>query len=289
MDPNVGTLEHAGSLDTRQFVVAVRRLADSLTYGTDHSAYLGAGIEYVQSRPYEPGDPVRSIDWRVTARLRRVHVKEYEAPRSLPCHVVLDTSASMTLGSKRTTKYATAVFLAGGIALACLDRVSPVGLIAVGERKLKVQPTLSKPRLLQWVLELRRFRRDEATTLAQRVREVLPSLHERGLFVVISDLHDQEALASLKLASARHDVLVLHLQDRAELGLRGAGILRAREAETGHEFLVTGRQSLSSEELVRESLRRAGIDHLLIRPEENFVPALRQLLRFRGAVGRGAR
>jgi len=282
-------LEALDPLDERQFSIAVRRLADSLSYGTDSSPFRGSGIEYVQSRPYEPGDPVKAIDWRVTARAGKVYVKEYEAPKRMPVYLVIDTSASMTIGSLKLTKYAWALQVAGGIALACLDRVSPVGVLGVGVRDFKIQPSLSRDRVLQWLHQLRHFRYDEGTTLGRRLLELTPTLADRVLFIVLSDLYDPGALPALRLVAQRHDCMVLQFQDPAERGMRGSGFFQAREVETGRKFVTHGRSRWSDREGLDGEFRRAGIDFLRIPIDRPFQHHLRGFLNDRGTLGRGAR
>jgi uncharacterized protein (DUF58 family) len=288
-DGEEGWIESADTLGARQFYIAIRRLADTLSYGTDRSRFRGAGIEYVQSRPYVYGDPIRSIDWRVTARTGRVHVKEFEAPKQVPCYLLIDTSASMTVSSIPRSKYAVALHIAGGLALACLDRISPVGVIGAGSRDFRVQPSLSKHQIMQWLLRLRRFRYDESTTLGRRVHELRPSLENRSLVIALSDLHDLSAIDALKLLGQEHDCVVLQLQDPAETGLRGVGLLRAQEAETGRTFVTWGRQRWLDPAVVARSLRRGAIDHLLVRTDRPFALALRRFFRARGLFGAGAR
>jgi uncharacterized protein (DUF58 family) len=284
-----GYLDSADHLNARQFLIAVKKLADALNYGTDHSPFLGSGTEYAQSRQYLPGDPVRSIDWRVTARTGKAFVKEYEAPKQLPCYLLVDTSASMTVSSQKRSKYALAVHIAGGLAFACLDRVSPVGVVGVGGRDLRVEPSLSRPQILQWLHAFRRFRYDEPTTLGRRVAELAPTLPNRCLVITLSDLHDGEAVPALKLLAQRHDVVVIRLQDPAETGLRGAGFLRAGEAESGRVFVTrAARQWADPDESTRE-LKRAGVDHLLVRTDRSFVADLRNFLKARNVLGRGKR
>lgn len=284
-----GTLDTADHLDARQFLIAVRKLADALNYGTDKSPFLGSGIEYAQSRQYLPGDPVRSIDWKVTARSGKVFVKEYEAPKQLPAYLLLDTSASMTVSSVKKSKYAVAVHIAAGLAFACLDRVSPVGLVGVGGRDYRVDPSLSRPRVLQWLHDLRRFRYDEPTTLGRRVTELAPTLPNRCLVFVLSDLHDPAAVPALKLLAQRHDCAVIQLQDPAETGVPGAGFLRAGEAETGRVFVTRGGRRWVDPESTARELKRAGVDHLLVRTDKPFAADLRNFLRGRNLLGRGRR
>jgi uncharacterized protein (DUF58 family) len=284
-----GQIEHHDVLDSRQFYLAVKRLADSLSYGTDRSPFLGAGVEYVQSRLYQYGDPIKLIDWRVTARTRKVHVKEYEAPKRMPVYLLVDTSASMTISSHHPSKYETAVFLAGGLALACLDRISSVGLLGVGGQRVHVRPSLSKDQILQWLHKLRTFRYDEGTSLGSRLLELVPSLPHRVLVIVLSDLHDPAAMAALKRVAQEHDCVVLQLRDPAEDRLRGVGFVQAREAETGRLFVIRSRVRWFNPGLVEDELKRARVDYLLIATDEPYVSRVRQFFKLRDVIGRGAR
>jgi uncharacterized protein (DUF58 family) len=284
-----GYLDTADCLDSRQFILAVKRLADNLSYGTDHSPFRGSGIEYVQSRLYQWGDSVRSIDWRITARTGKPHVKEYESPKRLPCYLLLDTSASMTIASGKRSKYAIALHLAGGLAFACLDRVSPVGVVGVGGREVRFEPSLSSDRVMQWLHELRRFRWDEPTTIARRIADLAPSLSNRAVVLVLSDLHDDEALPALKLLAQKHDCAVFQIQDPAEKGMHGGGFLRAREAETGRAFVTRAGKAWTDPEQIAVELRRSGIDHLVIDTDKPFAARVRHFCKSRGLLGRGAR
>lgn len=277
-------LEH-DPLDARQFELAVKRLANALSYGQESSPFLGAGIEYVQSRPYQPGDPVKFIDWRVTARTGKFHVKEYEAPKQMPVYLLVDTSASMCVSSQPLSKYAWAVQIAGGLALAAIDHMNPVGLMTVGERELHHTPTLARSSVMQWMHQLRRYRFVEGTTLGRRVRELVPRVEQRCLFVVLSDLHDPDAVSAIKLMAQDHDCVVLHFQDPAERGRIGGGIYRAMEAETGREFVAHGwSQWFSDDDL--HALSRAGVDYLHLPTNEPMLPRLRHLFKHRGGTRR---
>ncbi len=284
-----GLLGHVEPLAARKFVVAIRRLADDLTYGLDGSRFLGSGIDYVQSRLYQPGDPVKSIDWRVTARSAKVHVKQYEAQRRIAAWILIDTSASMVVSSLARSKYETALHVAGGLALACLDRTSPVGVLGCGSRDVRIEPSLAKDQVLQWLLQLRRHAVDESTWIARRLAQLRPTLTSRSIVIVCSDLHEEGAPHALALLAQQHEVAVVQFQDPAEVMLRGSGFVRAQEAESGRAFVTHGRRRPLDQQRIEQELRRGGVDHMLVRTDQPFVHRLRQFFRARGLVGKGAR
>ena len=269
-------------VDSRQFELAVTQMANSLAYGPDDSIYHGSGLEYSQSRQYLPGDSVKLIDWRVSARTGKFFVKEYQEPRQIPLYLLLDTSASMCVSSQPLSKYAWAVRIAAGLALAAQSRLTPVGLIACGERQMRVAPTLARNDVMHWAHRLRRHGYLEGTLLGQRIRELLVSLNRRSALVVLSDLHDPDAVAALRLVAQDHACIVLHFRDPAEKGIRGAGLFRGREAETGRQFFATGLRRWLTGRDVKTQLTRNGIEYLLLETDQPILGPLRAFLRSRG-------
>lgn len=271
-------------VDSRQFELAVRQLADSLAFGPDDSIYHGSGVEYSQSRVYLPGDSVKLIDWKISARTGKFYVKEYQEPRQIPLYILLDTSASMCVSSRPLSKYAWALRIAAGVALAVQSRLTPVGLVACGERDLRIVPTLAGNDLMQCVQRLRRHGFLEGTFLGRRLRDLVPTLKRRSALLVLSDLHDPDAVPALRLAAQEHECIVLHLRDPVETGLRGAGLFRAREAETGRAFFASGWRRWLDDCNVRRQLTRHGIGYLLLRTDRPILAPLRAFLKARGRV-----
>jgi uncharacterized protein (DUF58 family) len=269
-------------LDSRQFELVVKQLADGLDFGADDSIYHGSGLEYSQSRVYQPGDSVKLIDWRVSARTAKYFIKEYQEPRQVPLYLLLDTSASMCVSSLPLSKYAWAVRIAAGIALAAQSRLTPVGLIACGERSLRIAPSLRRNDVMQWADHLRRHGYLEGTLLGRRIRELLPTLKRRSALLVLSDLHDPEAVSALRLVAQQHECVVLHFRDPAETGLRGAGLFRGREAESGRSFFASGWRRWLHDRDAKTQLTRHGIEYLLLETHRPLLAPLRAFLRARG-------
>jgi uncharacterized protein (DUF58 family) len=278
------------------FDLVVRRLADDLAFGSDASRLLGSGLEYASSRPYVPGDSVRLLNWRLTARTGRAFVREYEALKRTAVYLVVDTSASMAVRSVARSKHDLAVWIASALGLIAHRRMSPVALVGGGERTVPLVASLSRNDLWRSLEPLRASGHSdpgssgaetEGTQVGARLREASQRALRASLFVVLSDLHDPDAVPAIRSTAQRHDVCVLHLVDPAEIRPLRAGFVRARAAEGPQSFLSSGRAAFAPTEGVRDELLRSGADYLRLVTDEPFVPALRHHLGVRGMLARG--
>lgn len=305
----MGTFEHPelgppDELAHGDFEMVVRRLADDIAFGTDASLFTGSGLEYAESRPYVPGDSVRQMDWRLTARTRRPYVKEYESLKRTGVHLLVDTSASMGVASGRLSKHDLAVWTAAAIGLVAQRRLSPVSVTGGGEREGRFEPSLLQSDLWQALEPLRMGAVSEATRIAARLSHLVVRVKRASVIVVLSDLHDPDIIPMIRRAAQRHDVVVIETRDPAERGSLRAGFVRGREAETGQAFLAHGRQTWPGGPPTRSSegdgdgvqvepesaarlVARAGASHLGLDTDRSIIPPLRHFLAERAAAGGG--
>ncbi|SRR6056297_87790 len=287
------TLPVPGILSRANFELVVRRIADDIAFGTDDSLFVGSGLEYAQSRPYEPGDPVRQIDWKVSARMPVAYIKQHETLKRIAMYLIVDTSASMSVASTRLRKHDLAIWAAAAIGLVGLRRLSPVSVLSAGTRHAPSHsdrtPSLSPDDLWRDLAPLRAHSGNEETELGDRLTALSARLSRRSLLVVLSDLHDPHALAVLRQLGHQHDVVMLHLQDPAETGELQAGYFRGSEAESGRAFLAHNRQRWRDECTLARDLAGADVSYLKLRTDRPVLSPLREFLLTRALQMRGQR
>lgn len=269
------------------FEMVVRRLADDLAFGSDNSLFVGGGLEYASSRPYQPGDSIRMLNWRLTARTGKPFVKEYEALKRTCLYIVVDTSASMAVASAALSKHDLAVWLAAAIGLIGQRRMSPVAIVGAGGRETRIEPSLTRSDLWRALEPLRVGSFAEPTMLSERLRSLAARVSRSSVVVVLSDLHDPGAAVALRHAAQRHDCMTLHLQDPAESGALRAGFFRGQESETGETFLGHSRTTWFAADSLQSELIRCGVDYLRLHTDQSFIPPLRYFLAARGGLLRG--
>ena len=207
--------------------------------GLHHSKLRGRGVDFDQVRVYQPGDDVRTIDWRVTARTQEPHTKLFHEERERPVFIVVEQSQRLFLGSGRMFKSvlaAHAASLIGWAALGHNDRIG--GLVFSDAEHHEIKPRRSKQSLLQLLNRLVRANQGLVTPQAtpregfslalRRAREVL---RPGSLVVILCDERTLSDTAEQQLALlARHtDLILLPLSDPLDHALPAAGLLRFSE------------------------------------------------------------
>jgi uncharacterized protein (DUF58 family) len=230
-----------------------RLIVEGFITGLHRSPYHGFSVEFAEHRPYNPGDELRHVDWKVFAKTDRFYIKQYEEETNLRHYVVLDTSPSMHYrGNAALSKLEYGAYLAAGLHNLMLKQRDATGLIAFDEtvhtvRRPKATPGYLRP-LLVALEQLTRNGEVEGrrTSAASALNEVAERIARRSLVVVITDLFENIAAHDDLLRSLRHlrhrghEVIVFHvLEGETERRFRFPDVpMLFRDMETGAELSV---------------------------------------------------
>lgn len=267
-----------------------RRLVDSALVGAYRAAFRGRGAHFDGVRPYEPGDDVRAMDWKVSARTGEPHIKQFSEERELAVMLVIDDSGSMRFGSPTTKRERAAEFAAAAalVAMRGGDRVG--ALVAHDAGVTFVPPKRGRNHALRVVRAV--LSQDaglRGTDLPGALEMTLSGLKQRGIVFVLSDfLGEPETYSrALSLVARRHDTVAVVSGDPLERRWPDAGLVALRDAETGAQLLIDAgdrrwrtafeRQAAALDAARRQTIARAGVELL---PLPHDVPPFAALARF---------
>jgi uncharacterized protein (DUF58 family) len=220
--------------------VVARWIVDGFLSGLHRSPRKGFSVEFAEFRPYQPGDDLRYVDWKIAARADRWVVKQYEEETNLRATLVLDVSRSMEWRGAppdvRLTKRGYAEQLVAALALLLLRQRDAVGLIRFDDAVRSSIPP--RARTTQWrrlTAALAERAGGRASDLAAALEQAARLVTRRGMVVLVSDLLvdvDQAMPALRSLRAAGHDVTVLHVMDPAERHFALSGEAQYEDPET---------------------------------------------------------
>ena len=229
----------------RKIEIKTRGLSNEIFAGKYHTAFKGRGMSFAEVREYRIGDDVRDIDWNVTARSRKPHIKVYEEERELTMMLMVDVSGSRMFGTTDYLKKNIITELAAVLAFSASQTGDKVGCIFFSDRVEKfIPPKKGRSHILAIIRELVGFvPESNGTAISEAVRYLTGVNKKRCTAFLLSDFlnskRDDEALDdALKIASARHDIIALKVSDPREREMPDVGIVELQDAETARKVWV---------------------------------------------------
>ena len=250
-------------------------------------------MTYKEVREYQPGDDVRFIDWNVSARLGHPYTKVFEEERELSVTFLIDLSASTFSGTRQVGRDELVAGASTLLAFAAARNGDRVGAVFFTDRieghvpseKGRDHVMLLARRLLTLGPE------GKGTDLGAALRFFRNTSRRKGVVFILSDFLTTGYQDELRIASARHDVVGIRIDDPSEELLPALGMLRLHDPETGGQTVIDSSDPMlrhhyadaldRERHAFREAFRRAGADTIHLRTDEDPAGALHRFFQYR--------
>ena len=274
----------------RQIEIKTRGLSNNIFAGQYHSAFKGKGMSFSEVREYQYGDDVRDIDWNVTARYNKPFVKVFEEERELTVMLLIDVSNSLDFGTVKQLKKDMVTEIAATLAFSAIQNNDKIGVIFFSDRIEKfIPPKKGRNHILYIIRELLDFKPESKRTDIKTAVEYLTNvIKKRCTTFMISDFIDENDFRNaLTIANRKHDIVAIQVYDRRMAELPDVGLMKVRDAETGHEqWIDTSSRALrrahndwwiQRQGVLNETFTKSNVDSVSIRTDQDYVKSLLNL------------
>jgi len=235
-----GKEDRAGLLrEIRNIEITTGILVKGLQSGLHLSVFRGQGVEFTDIREYVPGDDIRSIDWKVTARSERPFVKEFREDRDQTFYIALDISGSGLFGS-RVTRQRVMIQVLASLGFAALRNNDRVGLFLFSDRVEKFIPARRGRKHLISLLNAAISHTPESrgTDISGALHFLGLALQRQSSIIILSDFIAPPFEKEIQLLAGRHEVIAARVTDPRELDLPDIGFIELEDPETGEQVLA---------------------------------------------------
>ena len=279
----------------RQIEIRTKNVVNDFFGGDYHSNFKGRGMTFSEVREYVPGDDVRSIDWNVTARTGKPHIKIFEEERELSVLILIDVSSSGVFGSKKDLKIDLGVEIAAMLSFSAIKNNDKVGLALFSDKIEKyIPPKKGKKHVLRLITDIvnHDFENSNKRTSIKTAIDFANKISKRkSVIFLISDFIDDNFWNELKFLNFKHDVVGLQIYDSFERNFPNVGLINIHDSETGENTWIdtTSKknrdkfQKNSDEKLDKFSVKckNIGFDLLQINTDDDYIKFLMQFFRSR--------
>ncbi len=257
-----------------------RGVVEGFVAGLHRSPYKGFSVEFMEYRPYIPGDDPLRIDWKLFARTDRYYVKEFEDETNTSLTLLVDVSASMDYASAQVCKRDYGFYLAAALAYFVMQQHDGVGLTFFDDQvRLSIPPRSTSGHLHTLLNHLEQAEPGARTAMGKPLHELAEQQKNRGFVVLISDLLDDPATILDGLKHFRfggNEVIVFHILDPREIDFDFQDVVEFEDLETGEKRLVVSEEAradyLTGLNAYLATLRREcslmGIDYTLLTTDQ---------------------
>ncbi len=277
----------------KKIEIKTRRLSQQLFSGEYHAAFKGKGVLFDRVREYEPGDEVRFMDWKVTAKLNHPYVKVFQEERELTLMILVDVSASSDFGTHTMLKRDMITELSAVLAFSAASNQDNTGLILYSDRiESFIPPGKGRSHTLRLIRDMVSLHpKSKGTKLQTALKYLNRVIKKRCIVFIISDFLDTDLDKDLKLYSKKFDLIGLQVYDIREKELPDLGLIHFKDTESGKMLLIDSSQKTvreayknrwnENEVVLKQSFMNAGADLLNIRTDESYIIPLLNFMKRR--------
>ncbi|MES2837247.1 MAG: DUF58 domain-containing protein [Bacteroidota bacterium] len=277
----------------KKIEIKSRGLSNEVFSGEYHSAFKGRGMAFSEVREYMPGDDIRTIDWNVTARLNHTFVKVFEEEREMTVMLLVDVSASGNFGTQQQTKQELITELCAVLAFSAIQNNDKIGVLFFSDKIEKfIPPKKGKSHILRIISELIEFKPENTKTdITVALKYFSNIIKRRCTAFLISDFIAPNFLDALKIASKKHDIVALQINDLHESEIPAIGLIQFTDFETNETIWIDSndqnvRKAIKIEKLkrsdnIKDAFNRTGTDFASIYTGQSYVKPLMNLFKKR--------